>query len=174
MVTANIVSLTDDEEGRTGMAEASEPMTTEEFRAWVEDKATRGVKDIRVASVAARMPLPAPALGLEEREASRDRAAHELARQTIRARSGARTKYYTTVEGRRIKVEGEIVGTAEAAAILGVERPRMGRYRGLKQLPPLQMLAAGPIWLRSDVEAFSLEVEARRKHKKTPEEALPA
>lgn len=46
-----------------------------------------------------------------------------------------------------------LVGVREAAEILGVERPRINRWRGSGVMPePIQELACGPIWLQQDVE----------------------
>jgi hypothetical protein len=47
----------------------------------------------------------------------------------------------------------DVVGTAEAAELLGVERPRITRYRRADRMPPLAAdLAATPVWHRDDVE----------------------
>lgn len=56
------------------------------------------------------------------------------------------------------------VGTAEAAEILGVERPRIGRWIEKGKMPmPVSKLAATPVWKRSDIEAMVQDVEARRR-----------
>lgn len=57
-----------------------------------------------------------------------------------------------------------LVGTAEAAAILGVERPRIGRWIGKGVMPqPVAKVGATPLWLREDVEAMRKEVAKRRR-----------
>lgn len=58
-----------------------------------------------------------------------------------------------------------LVGTAEVAEILGVERPRIGRWIGKGGvLPqPVARLGASPVWRRVDIEAMRDEVEARRR-----------
>lgn len=68
-------------------------------------------------------------------------------------------KWYGDVE-----VKGVLVGTAEAAAMLGVERPRIGRWVSLGKLPqPLAVLRATPVWFREDIQAKRESVESRRK-----------
>ena len=50
----------------------------------------------------------------------------------------------------------ELVGSAEAAEILGVEGPRVNRWRKSGVMPvPVAELRCGPIWLREDVEALA-------------------
>lgn len=63
-----------------------------------------------------------------------------------------------------VDVKGVLVGTAEAAAMLGVERPRIGRWLAMGKLPPpVAELRAGPVWLREDIESKREDVESRRK-----------
>lgn len=58
----------------------------------------------------------------------------------------------------------DLVGTAEAAEILTVERPRIGRWKKTGVLPPpILELATGPIWLRKDIVALIKERESRRR-----------
>lgn len=60
----------------------------------------------------------------------------------------------------------DLVGTAEAAEILDVERPRIGRWKRQGLMPmPITELATGPIWLRKDIEALKGEREQRRRHR---------
>lgn len=48
---------------------------------------------------------------------------------------------------------GDLVGAAEAADILGVERTRISRYRRTGVMPdPVSELRATPVWHRHDVE----------------------
>lgn len=62
------------------------------------------------------------------------------------------------------EVKGVLVGTAEVAAMLNVERPRIGRWVSLGKLPPpVAVLRATPVWLRSQIEAKRSDVESRRK-----------
>lgn len=59
-----------------------------------------------------------------------------------------------------------LVGTAEAADILGVERPRIGRWLDKGKMPePLTRLASGPVWDKRDIVAFKPEVEKRRRRR---------
>jgi predicted DNA-binding transcriptional regulator AlpA len=49
----------------------------------------------------------------------------------------------------------DVVGAAEARAILGVELQRISRWRKQGRLPPpYAMLASSPIWLTEDIEKF--------------------
>jgi hypothetical protein len=65
--------------------------------------------------------------------------------------------------------EDPLVGSKEAAELLGVERPRIGRLQRQGVMPePLFELAAGPVWLRSQVESVREHIEGRRKP--TPEQ----
>ena len=59
----------------------------------------------------------------------------------------------------------DIVGTAEVAEILGVERPRIGRWmkRGVMP-PPVAVLAATPVWYRKDIARMKDWVEANRRN----------
>lgn len=50
----------------------------------------------------------------------------------------------------------EPVGAAEASALLGVELQRISRWRKQGKLPaPYAPLAASPVWLKKDIEAFT-------------------
>lgn len=58
----------------------------------------------------------------------------------------------------------DLVGTAEAAKILDVERPRIAKWRRLGLLPePVAEVASGPIWLRSQIEEAIGVRELRRR-----------
>jgi len=60
-----------------------------------------------------------------------------------------------------------LVGTAEAAEILGVERPRIAKWRRNGVIPaPLADTASGPIWLRSQILAAVPEADARRRNRR--------
>jgi hypothetical protein len=57
---------------------------------------------------------------------------------------------------------GDLVGAAEAADILGVERTRISRYRRTGAMPdPISELRATPVWHRRDVE--NLRNQRKRK-----------
>jgi hypothetical protein len=67
----------------------------------------------------------------------------------------------------------DLVGTAEAAKILDVERPRIGRWKKTGLLPPpILELATGPIWLRKDIVALTKERESRRRQRGGTEAAV--
>ncbi|MDP9233632.1 MAG: hypothetical protein M3P01_03660 [Actinomycetota bacterium] len=56
-----------------------------------------------------------------------------------------------------------LAGVAEAAEVMGWDKRRVITYIDRGRFPePLQALASGRIWLRSDVEAFAEQWRARR------------
>ena len=60
----------------------------------------------------------------------------------------------------------DIVGTAEAAELLGVERPRIGRWIKRGVMPPTAaMLQATPVWQRKDILRMKDWVEANRRNR---------
>lgn len=62
----------------------------------------------------------------------------------------------------------DIVGTAEAAELLGVERPRIGRWIKRGIMPPTaSVLSATPVWYRRDILKMRDWVEANRRHRDT-------
>lgn len=71
----------------------------------------------------------------------------------------------------------DIVGTAEAANILGVERPRIGRWIKRGVMPPTATtLQATPVWHRKDIERMQPWVEANRRqlgHREEPDVECP-
>lgn len=144
-----------------------EPMSLIELHGWLSDKAAAKVKQVRVSSVLAKLPVSdAQDVELEQREMTRQ-ARRKEAEAVLRTAIGERPITYQTANG-PVHVAGPIVGTAEAAAILGVERPRIGRWSGVGGLmpPPLGKTRAGPIWLRSEVEALREATNRRRKPRK--------
>jgi SAM-dependent methyltransferase len=96
----------------------------------------------------------------------------------LRPRKGARTTYedYDDVEwARRWPAEhiwklrkapppvADLVGVAEAAAILDWDKRRVATYISRGSFPePLASLASGRIWERADIEAFAQAFRARR------------
>lgn len=65
----------------------------------------------------------------------------------------------------RVRKQLDIVGTAEVARILGVERPRIGRWIKRGVMPPMVAeLQATPVWYRPDIERMKDWVEANRRH----------
>lgn len=60
----------------------------------------------------------------------------------------------------------DIVGTAEAAEILGVERPRIGRWIKRGVMPNTAAhLQATPVWHRRDIEKMREWVEDNRRNR---------
>ncbi len=52
-------------------------------------------------------------------------------------------------------IVGPLVGYAEAAAILGWDKRRIGIYMQRGAFPvPIQRLASGPIWTRKQIEEY--------------------
>lgn len=138
----------------------------EEYREWLAEKGERGVKDVRVVSALATLPLP-------EARPHWSKIRQAVEKELI-AHAEENPQEFDSLNG-KLTVKGMLVGTAEAAAILGVERPRIGRWRALDasrieqglppaKLPlPIQELAAGPVWLRSQIEAMREATDSRRK-----------
>lgn len=58
----------------------------------------------------------------------------------------------------------DLVGSAEAAEILGVERPRINRWRSRGVMPEtVADLRCGPIWAKTDVELLAAERAAKKR-----------
>ncbi len=69
-----------------------------------------------------------------------------------------------------VVVESEplLAGVAEAAEILGWDKRRVITYIDRGNFPkPVQSLAGGRVWLRSDVEDYSVEWQARRSRRRS-------
>ena len=65
-----------------------------------------------------------------------------------------------------VVTQQDLVGTAEAAAILGVERPRIARWRKRGLMPDTVVrLQATPVWEREHVEALRSWVDAHRRNR---------
>jgi hypothetical protein len=68
----------------------------------------------------------------------------------------------------------DIVGTAEAARILDVERPRIGRWIKRGVMPPTAAkLDATPVWHRKDIVRMQDWVDANRRRRGETAEAEP-
>jgi predicted DNA-binding transcriptional regulator AlpA len=48
----------------------------------------------------------------------------------------------------------QVVGLAEAARLLGVDRDTVLRYARFESFPEARRLASGPVWHRSEVERW--------------------
>lgn len=141
--------------------------TIKELRRSLAEKQERGVKQVRVTTVLESLPdTPAaafPELGLNGSRSKRAARGARLAAGTLEGHAYDDPHTYDTDNG-PVEVKGSLVGTAEAAAILGVERPRIGKWRALGKMPPVVGdLAAGPVWLRGDIEDMRPETVARRR-----------
>lgn len=65
-----------------------------------------------------------------------------------------------------VEVVPQVVGVAEAAAIVGWDKRRVVTYLDRGSFPePLTSLASGRIWLREDVESFAREWRERHPPK---------
>lgn len=59
-----------------------------------------------------------------------------------------------------------LVGITEAAEILKTAKPRLYRYREQERMPPPVMeLLSGPIFLKTDIEMFAVELERERRER---------
>jgi hypothetical protein len=68
----------------------------------------------------------------------------------------------------------DVVGTAEVAELLGVERPRIGRWIKRGVMPPTAArLSATPIWHKRDIEKMRDWVEANRRNRDPEPEPEP-
>jgi predicted site-specific integrase-resolvase len=68
----------------------------------------------------------------------------------------------------------DLVGTAEAAEILDVERSRIGRWKKAGVMPkPVIELKATPVWRRSDIVKMIDEREHRRRGKTEDDAGKP-
>ena len=57
----------------------------------------------------------------------------------------------------------ELLGTAEVADLLNVERPRIARLMALGAMPePIARLRATPIWTRDQIEPMRAKLNAKR------------
>ncbi len=62
-----------------------------------------------------------------------------------------------------VEIVPTLAGVAEAAEIMGWDKRRVITYIVRGRFPqPIQALASGRVWLRSDVERFAREWRARR------------
>jgi hypothetical protein len=122
--------------------------------------------DIRVsmAEHRGRWSARASVRGLEDITASgatRQRCLAALRRSLGRALAGyGRPQTVTLI----VEVSPVLAGVAEAAEVMGWDKRRVITYIDRGRFPqPLQSLASGRIWLRSDVEAFAEQWRARRR-----------
>jgi hypothetical protein len=118
------------------------------LRTWLEEKADRGVTQVRVSTVLEK---------LDESELD--------ALQNRRAATGR-------ADGRVTITPDDLVGVAEIAKILNVDRARPPKWVLKKttfgpdkiRFPaPYRKLATGPVWLRSQIVPLIPLVEERRR-----------
>jgi hypothetical protein len=68
-----------------------------------------------------------------------------------------------------IEVLSQVVGVAEAAALMGWDKRRVITYLDRGRFPqPVQALASGRVWLRDDVAAFARSWHARQRDRRAP------
>jgi len=93
---------------------------------------------------------------------SKDECLAELRRRIGRADKGS-----TLV----VEVLSQVVGVAEAAAVMGWDKRRVITYLDRGRFPqPVQALASGRVWLRDDIEAFARSWHARQRDRRTGSE----
>lgn len=126
------------------------------LREWLREKQDRGVRDVRVVTVLQKMDEEEAAL------AKNGKPSPAVARKVILNLGD----YVNVTEWGDGKVDefGDLIGTAEVAELLDVERSRIGKWIRRGHMPkPLAQLAAGPVWLRSDIEGLIPWVEEGRR-----------
>lgn len=88
--------------------------------------------------------------------------------------NGAKAAKPVVLRHRKV-TKRDLVGTAEAAKILGVERPRIGRWKKSGIMPEtVADLQAGPVWNKSDIERMVPYVVSIRRERGHAEPAKPA
>jgi predicted DNA-binding transcriptional regulator AlpA len=74
-----------------------------------------------------------------------------------------------------VEIEPVVAGVAEAAEVMGWDKRRIVTYIDRARFPkPLQTLASGRIWLRSDIEAFADQWRSRQRTRRPAGPAGPA
>lgn len=143
----------------------------------LRDKHERKVKQVRVTTMIAaleesaseterlRADLAQAKKALAQAQRALERAGDaplsgaDLANALAAARGSNPVTYQDGTE-----VKGVLLGTAEVAAVLGVERPRIGKWRAIGRIPePMEDLAATPVWLREQIEPLRAEALAGRR-----------
>jgi predicted DNA-binding transcriptional regulator AlpA len=95
------------------------------------------------------------------REACLGNLRRSLAR-TLRTGSGRQQPVTLVVE-----VIPELAGVAEAAEVMGWDKRRVITYIDRGRFPaPIQALASGRVWVRSDVEDYAASWKARRRRRR--------
>lgn len=75
------------------------------------------------------------------------------------------TLYKVLGDSKRVREwlgSGVLLGSKDAADIIGVDRPRMWRMEEKGRIKRVAEIAAGPLFLRSDVERLRDELGAER------------
>lgn len=142
-------------------------MGLDQLRGVLKEKEARGVKQVRVTSVLAAL----------------DEAERETATTKRKTNGGAKSRTITVkradivghnAKGKPIYGPGDLVGSQEAAELLGVDKTRPSKWRingttfGPDKVPfpePVSEVSTGPIFLRSEVEALRPFVEERRRNR---------
>ncbi len=106
-----------------------------------------------------------PELGIDVAGPTRDACVEALERRVIELGARPGDEPVTVV----VETGADLVGVAEAAAILGWDKRRVSTYIARGTFPaPVQILASGRIWLREDVERFAADWRARRERRLRP------
>ena len=101
---------------------------------------------------------------LELAYSERDRMGKQAERASANGGASDETMERLLLDG----VVPDLVGTAEAAKILGIGRAQIGKWlnppSGEPRMPlPLLRIAAGPLWPRQVILGFKAEVKSRRR-----------
>jgi predicted DNA-binding transcriptional regulator AlpA len=107
-----------------------------------------------------RWTASSPDPPLEVSAATRDGCLTQIRRAVTKAGVAAGPAELTLV----VETIPLLAGVAEAAGVMGWDKRRVITYINRGSFPrPLQALAGGRVWARSDVEAFATQWRARRR-----------
>jgi hypothetical protein len=100
--------------------------------------------------------------GLQAAGPTRDRCLANFVRSVDRARPGSDSQPVTIL----VESLPRLAGVAEAAQVMGWDKRRVVTYVDRGRFPePIQSLASGRVWLRSDVEGFAVAWRARQEQR---------
>lgn len=138
----------------------------EETRAEMRAKVESGVKQVRVTTMLRTLDEIASEVAEIEKFAKKARKDADRATrvaESAAAQSGGSVDPGQDAEG---MVHPEmLMGLAEVAAFLRIEKQRIARYRESGVIPePVATVQSGPLWIESQIAPVAAVVEARRRN----------